>query len=195
MDVALPNTGGLSSLAEGIRLRDPAAEEELVRLFSKRIFIMAVVRTRDPEASRELVQDVLMAVLGALRNGQVRETEKLAAFVHGTARNLINSYLRAKSRDPACGPVTQDLPVTDWQQDLETVEQQLMVQKLLEHLPAGDRSILLLTFVERLKPAEVASQLGLTSEVVRKRKSRAVRKLIEHLKKRSRKRPREPLSK
>ena len=68
--------------------------------FSHRIFVMGVARTHDREAARELVQDVLIAVIGALRKGQLQDADKLAAFVHGTARNLINNQLRTASQQP-----------------------------------------------------------------------------------------------
>jgi hypothetical protein len=35
----------------------PAAEEELVRTFGQRVFVMALVRTRDAESARDLRQD------------------------------------------------------------------------------------------------------------------------------------------
>ena len=50
-----------------------------MREFTHRIFVMAVVRTRDRETAQELVQDVLMAVIGALRKDQLQDTDKLAA--------------------------------------------------------------------------------------------------------------------
>ena len=89
-----------SSLAERIRSREPSAEEELVRLFTDRIRFLVLARTRDPEAARDLAQEVMLAVVRALRGGQLREPERLAGFVYGTARNLINNYLRTRSRLP-----------------------------------------------------------------------------------------------
>ena len=58
----------LRGLAERIRRGDASAETELVCKFTQRIFVMAVVRTRDRETARELVQDVLVAVIAALHN-------------------------------------------------------------------------------------------------------------------------------
>jgi len=43
-----------------------------------------------------------------------------------------------------------------------------------------------MTLVDGLKPGEIAARTGLTSEVVRKRKSRASKKLQEVIRKRSR---------
>ena len=81
------------SLSEAVRSGDPAAEELLVQTFRERLWLMMLARTRDPGAAGELVQDVLLAVLTALRNGQVQQVDRLEAYVHGTARNL-NSVAR-----------------------------------------------------------------------------------------------------
>ena len=64
--VITPQYRGTRNVAERIRAGDIAAETELVHRFGRRIFVMAVVRTHDRETANELVQDVLMAVIGAL---------------------------------------------------------------------------------------------------------------------------------
>ena len=89
-----------SILAERVRGHEPSAEEELVRLFADRVSVLALARTRDRELARDLTQEVMLAVVLALRNGHLREAERLAAFVYGTARNVINNYLRTRSRLP-----------------------------------------------------------------------------------------------
>lgn len=183
----LPSPQASALLAERIHNGDPVAEDELARLFRNKVLVMMLARTRDPEAARELTQDVLFAVLRALRDGQMHEADRLAAFVHGTARNLANNFLRARSQRPEMQALTPDLPLAQSADDFEHRERVSLVRRALERLDATDQKILLATLVEGLKPGEIASQLGLTSEVVRQRKSRAVRKVVELLKKLSRK--------
>jgi RNA polymerase sigma-70 factor (ECF subfamily) len=184
--VSLPSAtsaGELRSLAERIRQGDASAETELVHEFSHRIFVMGVVRTHDREAARELVQDVLMAVIGALRKGQLQDADKLAAFVHGTARNLINNQLRSQSQRPPMEPLPEDLAQA-WSADqLEDAERMRLVQQALERLGQEDRKILWMTLVQGHKPGEIAAALGLTSEVVRTRKMRAVKKVADFIRK------------
>ena len=98
-----------STLVERIRRLEAPAEEELVHLFSNRVAFLVRTRTRDPEAARDLTQEVLLAVVLALRNGHLREAERLAAFVYGTARNVINNYLRTRSRSPREDAIDDDL--------------------------------------------------------------------------------------
>ena len=177
------NAGALRSLAERIRQGDTAAETELVREFTQRIFVMGVVRTHDRETARELVQDVLIAVIGALRKGQLQDTDKLAAFVHGTARNLINNRLRSESQRPPLEPLSEDLAQPSFTEQLEDAERVRLVHQALEHLGQEDRKILWMTLVEGRKPGEIAAALGLTSEVVRTRKLRAAKKVADLVRK------------
>jgi RNA polymerase sigma factor (sigma-70 family) len=184
--VRLPSDTGAGearTLAERIHQGDASAETELVHEFSHRIFVMGVVRTHDREAARELVQDVLMAVIGALRKGQLQDAEKLAAFVHGTARNLINSQRRSESQQPPLESLPEDLAQENLVEHLEDAERGRLVHQALERLGQEDRKILLMTLVEGCKPAEIAAKLGLSSEVVRTRKLRALKKVTDLIEK------------
>ena len=89
-------------LATRIRAGDPQAEEEFAKPCRRGLLVIANVRSRDQEAVRDLTQEILIAVLKALRESQFRDATKLKAFVHRTARNLINNYIRSKSRQPEC---------------------------------------------------------------------------------------------
>jgi RNA polymerase sigma-70 factor (ECF subfamily) len=174
-------------LADRIRTGEPAAEDELVRLFSRRIAFLVRARTGNVEAVPDLTQDVMLAVVLALRRGQLREGERLAAFVYGTARNLINNYLRTRSRLPAEEPIDPDVHLANVLDPNENNERIALVRQALADLSSIDRTILLMTLVEGLKPGEIAGRLGMTSEVVRARKSRALKKTTDRVKKLSRK--------
>jgi RNA polymerase sigma-70 factor (ECF subfamily) len=163
-------------LAARILAGDRAAEVELVSVYRRGVFVIAVARTRDREAALDLTQEILIAILKALREGRLRDSEKLAAFIQGTARNLINNYLRTKVRhaevelnDDACGP--------DPVEELEFLERRRLVQRELESFSAIDRKILLLSLVDGHSLADVALKLNLSHDAVRARKSRAVRKI------------------
>ena len=177
------NAAEQRNLVERIRQGDASAETELVREFSQRIFVMSVVRTRDRELARELVQDTLMALIGALRKGQLQEPDKLAAFVHGTARNLINNYLRSEDQKPPLEPLSEDLARSGMVEHLEAAERVRLVHRALDRLAEEDRTILWMTLAEGHKPAEIAAALGLTPEVVRTRKLRAARKVSDLIRK------------
>jgi RNA polymerase sigma-70 factor (ECF subfamily) len=174
------------SLAERVHGHEGAAEDELVAHFRERIVFLAIARTRDPEMARDVAQDVLVAVLLALRSGQLREPERLAGFVYGTARNVINNHLRNRGRLPRQDPIDAAADVADPSDAAEQAERVQLVQRSLAALDPLDRKILLLTMVAGLKPGEIGARLGLKSDVVRARKSRALKKTIERVRRLSR---------
>ena len=175
-----------SGLAERVRKGDPSAEEELVRVFRARVLVMMRARTQEPDAARDLCQDVLIAVLCALRQGQLRVPERIAAFVHGIARNTANNYLRTRRRQAGLDEVPESVAAAVGDDPVESAERRQLVRCALSSVTPEDRRILMLTLVEGLKPGEIAERLGLNDEVVRTRKSRALRKVIERVRELSR---------
>jgi DNA-directed RNA polymerase specialized sigma24 family protein len=144
------------TLVGRIREGDSAAEDELVRFFEREVLGSLRRRMRDHDVARELANDVLISVVCALRAGRLQDAEKLRAFVRGTARNLANNYIRSR-----------------------LARRLALVYRALAGLGGRDRQILLLTMVEGLKPRQIAQGLGLSPEVVRTRKSRALKRLLE----------------
>lgn len=170
-----------SDLAARVSQGDRAAEDLLVRKFSGRVLAMAIARTRDREAARELVNDVLMATIEALHRGTVRDTGRLGAFIHGTAVNLINNHLRANSRRPPMDVLSDDLPGPDGAEVLERDSDIVLLHRGIARLDRCDRQVLTLMLVDGLETQGVARRTGLTEEAVRQRKSRALKRLKELL--------------
>lgn len=172
----------LVRVAERIREGDRSAEEDLVRHFGDRVRVFASMRTHDREVARDLGQEVMMNVLIALRHGQLRDPERLPAFVYGTARNVVNNYLRA-GRQRRSEPLPDDLAAVtaDPAADFESGQRLELVRKALGRLNKTDRGVLLLTLVDGFKPGEIAARMGLTSDVVRSRKARALKRVLERI--------------
>jgi len=176
-------------LALRLQAGDAASESELARLFYPHLMAMAASRLSDRETAREIVQEALLAVLSALRQGRLREPEKLPAFVAGTGRNLINSHVRSLAKRPE--PVTlglEEATIPDPDPDasesfLEKEERRDVVLGALRGLKAVDRGILLLTLARGLNPREIAVEMGLKPETIRLRKTRALSRLRRKLEK------------
>jgi RNA polymerase sigma-70 factor (ECF subfamily) len=173
MNCGVGALGVAGSLAERVREGDLAAEDELVARFHRRVYLMALARTRDQEISRDLAQDVMVGVLQGLREGRLINNEKLSAYVYGTARNLINNALRSRRLEP-----TRLLAIGNPQGDpghsAGDSERRTLAREIVGNLRPPDREILQMTLVEGLKSEEVAERLGITPEAARKRKSRAL---------------------
>ena len=67
----------MEDLAERIRNNDRSAERDFVDLFYGRVYAMAMARTRDREIALDLAQEIMLAVLAALRAGRLRDPAAL----------------------------------------------------------------------------------------------------------------------
>jgi RNA polymerase sigma factor (sigma-70 family) len=152
----------------------------LVGHFYERVYAIALVRTRDREVARDLAQEIMLAVLCALREGRLRDQGGLAGYVCATARNRISHFFRGRrverEVDPRPSPA---LDKFDPEKRFEDAERRRLALGAIERLSPADQKILRLTLVEGLKPREIAVRLGLKREVVRKRRPRAVRRARE----------------
>jgi RNA polymerase sigma factor (sigma-70 family) len=164
------------NLVERIRRGETSAQMEFVNRYRGPIQAIATVRTADPEAARDICQDVLIAVLASIERGQIREPGKLGAFIQGTARNLVNNFLRTRERRREVDFDSIDLLSVDPQIELEAQERERLVRSALTSFSATDQGICLRYF-EGYTLAEIARELGISHTSVRKRKERMMAKM------------------
>jgi RNA polymerase sigma factor (sigma-70 family) len=177
-----------SAIEEGARLvtliaaGDRDAECRFVERYQPRIRAMVMARTRSADAAADLTQDVLMEALCALRRGQLREAAKLSPFVLGIARNLLKGYFRGQARQPEPLDFPDQLP--DLRRPPIELEERRedAAMRAIASLELLDRTILHLTLLEGMKPGAIAERLQLSSDVVRQRKLRATRRVIDLVK-------------
>jgi len=169
---------------------DRSSESVLAAHFSRRVFAMALSRVREEEAARDLTQDILTSVIVALRAGRLREADRLTGFVLATARNRISNHFREQSRRPSMEEATETLEAPPTVDRVEVKEQREHLRKALDRLDGPDREILRLNLIESERPEEIGRRMGLSTEAVRQRKSRALRKLFEWMERFRSQRPR-----
>jgi RNA polymerase sigma-70 factor, ECF subfamily len=169
------------ALSTRIRGGDAIAEAELAEFFAPRIFLVALSRTHDPDASRDLAQESFLAVLQSLRSGELRDPERLAAFVHGVARNIINNYFRSRMVRAKDAPLEGESAAASLGDPVEAAERSKLIDRALKSLSSVEREVLVLTLVEGFTPAEISARLGLDPAAVRTHKSRGLRKVTERV--------------
>lgn len=175
-------------LVAAIAAGDRDAESEFADRFVPRVKAMLLARSRNSELACDLLQDVMIEALCALRNGQLRDSAKLTPFVLAIARNVLNSHYRSSSRQPESLEFPDDLPdLSSTTLQVEDQQRETLALAAIDSLDKIDRSILQLTLVDGLKPGAIAERLGLNPEVVRQRKLRATRKVIDFVRARSQK--------
>ena len=187
MPTGTADPADLAALVTRVARGDADAEESLMAYCTPRVRAMAVARTRNPDLARDLTQESLIAILQAARRGQIRDLDRVAAFASGVARNIINNQRRRTARHPEVS-IEDDAAVEALisLDDHESSERQRVVIGAMAELGSADREVLSLTLVDGLKPGEIAEKTGLTPDVVRTRKSRAVRRILEAIDGRSR---------
>lgn len=164
------------SIEVRIAAGDRSAEEELVAYFAPRIRAFVASRAAGRDFAEEVVQDSMLALVCTLREGRLRDS--LPALAYGIARNKLADAIRKKMRDRTV-PFPKDFDIAAREHSSDLVS---AAQTQIEALEPVDRRILSMTLIDGFKPSEVAAAIGISSETVRQRKSRALKKLVEHLK-------------
>jgi RNA polymerase sigma-70 factor (ECF subfamily) len=155
------------------------AEGEFVTRYLRPLRVMLLARTRDRDLAADLVQDTMIQALCALRRGNLREPAKLSAFVMAVARNVLNSHFRASVRQPESLEFPDDLPGLSTVDCVEDRERETLAMNAIASLDPLDKQILQMTLVDGLKPGIIAQKLQVNPDVVRQRKVRATRRVID----------------
>jgi len=171
MHVGLSDAELAPRIAEG----DLEAEAEMCRRMAPRIQLYGLRHLRSAAAADDLVQQVLLKVLEALRHGRLREPDKVAQFVLGTCRLTVRDQRRSVQRQEELlatfggdlVPAPPPMPRLD--------DRQLVgcVQALEER----ERSVVVMTFYDDQTSAETARFLGISEANVRVIRHRALQRL------------------
>jgi RNA polymerase sigma-70 factor, ECF subfamily len=73
-------------------------ERSICQRYSNRIRSYGLCHLRDGAAAEDLVQQVLLVVLQALRAGRVKAVDNLDTYVFGTCRNMVMDMRRGNAR-------------------------------------------------------------------------------------------------
>ena len=112
----------------------------------------------------DLVQQVLLAVLEALRAGRLQNDEKLPNYVLGTARMIVHDMRRAEGKQRAiAAELGHEVVVVEPRPRLD--ERRLF--PCLSQLPAREARVLLMSFQEERNAGEIAAQLALSGKRAR----------------------------
>jgi RNA polymerase sigma-70 factor (ECF subfamily) len=171
MYVELGDADLVPRIADG----DREAEAELCRRMGPRIRLYGLRHLRSPSAAEDLVQQVLLKVLEALRTARLREPDKLAQFVLGTCRMTVLDLRRSAHRQEELlatfgGDLVPDSPPLPRLDDRQ-------LEQCVRALKERERTVVVMTFYDEQTAAEVAAFLGISEANVRVIRHRAIRQL------------------
>ncbi len=163
-------------LATFARNRNEDAFRELVRRHLGMVFATARRLVGDAREAEEIAQTVFQ--LFAEKAGTLVAGQPLAGWLYHTTRHHALHHVRSESRRRqreqlavAMTPSSETSPPPD-----QLVEE---LENALTELPADERDILVLRFLEDRQLREVGRELGVSEEAARKRVSRALDRLRE----------------
>ena len=160
--------GGLRDLVSRIRAGEEAAEIDLVRRFGRGVTAILDRHTRARTDAEDLYQDTFHLALRKLRDGELRDAQKLPGFLSRIARNLaIEHYRKAgRRKTDADSEAVATVAVVESSQlgSLLRHEHAALVRQVLGELAnERDRQILFRFYIAEDEKDVIASDLGLTS--------------------------------
>ncbi len=171
------------SLAERAAHGDHAAFGTLVRAYEPQILAYLAQMLGDAEAARDVAQETFLAAYQALPRWRPPATEDLATsrplspWLYRIATNKALSLLRSNAARPAvaasarAGTGKTEPAHGGFEEQYASRD---LLRAALRRLSEEDAACLVLHYVAGERYGEIAAQLGLTSEAVRKRVSRGL---------------------
>lgn len=149
-------------------------EAELCRRLLPRVRLYGLRHLRDPGSAADLAQHVMMLTLEKLRSGAVEQPGRITSFVLGAARMAARDLGRADARWRAqTGDEVARAPIDHGREPLDTER----LRRCLGELAERERTIVVLTFYDRMSGPQIAGRLGLTDGNVRVIRMRALNRL------------------
>jgi RNA polymerase sigma-70 factor (ECF subfamily) len=96
--MAAPNIESPADLVSRIMAGEHHAEEELVARYSRGVSVILSRETRNAPIAEDLYQDTFALAIQKIRQGDLRDHDRLSGFVSGIAKNLAIEHFRRQSR-------------------------------------------------------------------------------------------------
>jgi RNA polymerase sigma-70 factor (ECF subfamily) len=158
-------------LATRVTAGDAQAETELVQRYARGLRFFLRRHAHSAAIVDDLFQETFTRVIERLRRAELEQPERLAGFIHGTARNLVRSGFREMARRGSvvvvdgldgCGALRDrhQGPLARLMRD----EQVLLVRELIRALPqARDRQILARFYLADEDKLHICADLGISA--------------------------------
>lgn len=163
-----PAADGAADLVAGIVAGDPAAEARLFERYSQGVALVLDRRTGGRPEAEDLLQETFRLALEKLRAGELREPEKLPAFLAQIARFTAIEHYRKLGRRKTEADSEGLAAVADARRGpldalLDRERAELARQVIGELTTARDREVLLRFYVAEEEKERIEADLGLSS--------------------------------
>lgn len=140
---------------------------EYVNHFSS--YFGALLRTklrsklRNTELVDNVIQETLLRVMQQVTNGKAGLPERLPAFVNSVCNNVMLEAFRVSSHSRGRRSELSN----NVDEELISEERRVLVQRVLEELPARDRELLIKVFFEDRSQDEICERMDVDAEYLR----------------------------
>jgi RNA polymerase sigma factor (sigma-70 family) len=168
-----------TQLVHRIQDGDPAAMGELYHIFGKGVRYILVRKLGNTDID-DRVHDVFVIVVEAIRNGDLRDPDRLMGFVRTVVKRQIAANITETVNRRHTEVDYQDsaFAVSDAKSDPEHEalgrQREEIVRKVLESIARRDREILYRFYVDEQPMEMIMDQMGLSYNQFRLLKSRAL---------------------
>jgi RNA polymerase sigma factor (sigma-70 family) len=172
------STPDWAALVNRIREGDSAAMAELYVVFAKGIRYF-LLRNLGPDDLDDKVHDCFVIVTQAIRNGDLREPERLMGYVRTVVKRQIAASIDTAVQQRRNRVDFEDsmFSMSDWRENPErsVMERQRaeIARKVLNGISRRDREILHRFYVQEQTQERICAEMGLTYNQFRLLKSRA----------------------
>lgn len=151
-------------------------ERGICEQFAGRIRMYGLRHLRDEQAALDLVQQVLLAVIEAVRQARVDNPDRIGAFVLGTARNITRDMRRSAQRRKRVAEESSAVLPEGWEPACPRVDR-IRLEGCLRALDPRELAVVTMTFADDRKAEEIGEALKLTAGNVRVIRHRALARL------------------
>lgn len=154
-----------AALVARVQAGDKAAEEEIFHRYKRGVIVILQHAGASPEAAEDLYQETLLIALPKVRQGAIREPDRLAGFICGVARYCLLSYNRKEAHLHVAPEVDMAASSAEGQDEtLSRREEAELVRKVLDGLSRKrDRDLLVRFFLEGDDRETICREMGMTS--------------------------------
>ncbi|QEH42871.1 RNA polymerase sigma factor [Chitinophaga sp. XS-30] len=144
---------------------DEQAFEQMIYLYSERVFFHALTFIKSWHQAEELVQDIFMRIWQ--KRDKLQQVENWDKYLFTVSRNfLINAVRRAGAKfELGEADDIPDLLTPDQQQ--ENKELRILLDKAIQQLPDQKRAVFTMIHLEGESQEKVAQALGIATRTVR----------------------------
>lgn len=147
--------------------------------FSDEIFRHCYLRVSDRELANDLVQEAYIRVWEYLSKG--KDIDDVRPFLYRTAHNLIIDYVRKKKGKTVVSLEDMIESGHDLEdknnKDMNAIIDAHEVMSMFNMIEEPYRTVLIMRYVDDMKPSEISEVLGISANSVSVRLNRAVKQL------------------